>query len=263
MPKELSKIVNQINSLIEIGDGTWRKIAELLTEVRDGKLYVQGGYKTFSKFVDSEWGKTRNWAYNLIKSHAVVKRLTSKDAHNCVHPKVTEGTARALSTVPEELRVEVVEHINSARKPINSTTVNQAARVIKKTPPVDNDGHEIPKHAESYWNRRQEVQDVLTTLSRLRTDLEERMKAGDKMWLMDSVSQRMQSELKALYTTVKNFMPYAVCLKCQGHVASGSCDSCHDTGLISEAYFNNTADKRAIAIRHHANQAKAISARRV
>jgi hypothetical protein len=144
----------------------------------------------------------------------------------------------------------------------SAPTQNQSATQLRgnTTPPENNtnlsngvvedaNGCQIPAHALQYWKEKQDVQDMLTAISEVRSHIRKKVEAGDKLWIDKSATQRLQVDLDSVYTIIKNFMPYAVCTVCQGHVANGSCDSCHGTGLVSEFHYKHFSDKRSIAIR--------------
>jgi hypothetical protein len=241
--------LKELETIVDDGEQTFIKVGQALNEINERRLYRM--YKdNFEDYVRSKWFRGSAWAFRMIKAAVVVKSLPTK-----LSPMVNnERTARALACVPEESRQAVVKHINDSNKKVNSSTIKEAAMEVVAKPvstAIDEDanGCPIPAHALQYWKEKQDVQDMLTAISEVRSHIRKRVEAGDKLWIDKSATQRLQVDLDSVYTIIKNFMPYAVCTVCQGHVANGSCDSCHGTGLVSEFHYKHFSDKRSIAIR--------------
>jgi hypothetical protein len=166
----------------------------------------------------------------------------------------TETNAKVTNVLPSRTDRAGNDSKESNKSDSSTPTVKSviaAARAITSGPAkqLDQEGNIIPEHALKFWNRKQEVQDVLTAISRIRSDLKKKIEARDTMWCKQGTDQRLYAELSSVYTTVQNFLPYAVCVVCQGHVANKSCESFHVTGLVSESHYKNFSDKRAIEIR--------------
>lgn len=59
-----------------------QEVAALLAEVRDGKLYREGGYATFAQYVDRRWGRSDTWARGVLKLVGDAPRLDGKTAES-------------------------------------------------------------------------------------------------------------------------------------------------------------------------------------
>lgn len=129
----------------------------------------------------------------------------------------------------------------------------EGAKVVEL--PVDNTGVRITVEALPYWQRKQEVQDFLTAISRLRSLLKEREEDGDR--LFEFVAPHVREGLASAYTSMTNAMPHAVCLECEGHPSLNKCAFCHGTGLISKYAYEvqSNQDKRRIREKAHARRA--------
>lgn len=101
---------------------------------------------------------------------------------------------------------------------------------------VDKAGRPIPPYAAQYWKRSTEVQHVLSALSDLRSSIRKSNESGDRLWCAFDTQDLLLS-FDALYTSVSNFMPYAVCKKCNGVEVKSLCSMCHGTGLINKTTY--------------------------
>lgn len=122
-------------------------------------------------------------------------------------------------------------------------------------PVFDDIGTRIPFHAIPYWKRRQEIQDMLTTLSRIKSTVERAKKEGDCMF--GKVSNCAIDNLSQSYTHLLEAKPYAVCTACEGHfeVQPKGCSFCGNKGLISKWQWDVQAPKELKDLRLKANQA--------
>jgi hypothetical protein len=215
------------------------EMAKALTEIRDKKLYRQN-YKNYDDYCQKRWGRSSRWAEQLINSASVVQQLPSK-----YEPMVrNERTARELGCVPEELRVGVLEHINNSHKPVNSSTVKAAAIVLspprtvpKEEVECDELGWPIPPDAMPVWRRRQEVQDMLTQLSRIKGILEKAKGENDALYMSELHWDTAWGAVNALYSQLSHAKPYAVCLWCSGRVNTIKCVECDGRGMLSEKFW--------------------------
>src|SRR5881394_1980927 len=113
---------------------------------------------------------------------------------------------------------------------------------------VDALGVPIPPHALPFWHRKGEVEAVMQVIENLRKSFRERVRENDPLWT-GLPAQQVEITLHNAFYAVKNFLPYAVCTSCQGHVANGSCDSCHGTGMVSQYHFEKFSDRLSKQIR--------------
>jgi hypothetical protein len=103
---------------------------------------------------------------------------------------------------------------------------------VKK--PVDKLGRNIPDVCMGIWDRRGEIQEYLTMLSKIRSRVNKAF--DDRDVLFGNVNdQTLKASLDRAYGSMKTAMPYAVCPMCQGH---GSCRVCKDKGMVSQFMWN-------------------------
>jgi hypothetical protein len=187
-------------------------------------------------------------AYKLLASPPTTSKPenASKPEQKKKNPQSAETntTNHANSKLsPEE---QAQRDIEEASKP----ETNGNAEIV----PTDAHGVPITEDALPYWNRKQEIQDLLTTFSRLKSQFKKYDEDGDR--LFSCVRQSMVNHLQSAYTTLTNAMPYAICLECEGRPELNKCRSCHGTGLISKyAYemypFHEKKEFRLKLYAHH------------
>lgn len=104
--------------------------------------------------------------------------------------------------------------------------------------PVDCRGKHIPEDLLPIWNRRQEIQDLATAISRARTELRKAQEGEDPLWGEINFSSVLAS-LDRAYTEVSSAQPWCVCPMCQGI----GCRACKERGVLSEFRFNAVVPK--------------------
>jgi len=103
---------------------------------------------------------------------------------------------------------------------------------------VDGVGRLIPEHLVELWDRGQEVQEMLTALSRTRVAIRKAQDAKDPLFSSVPCSAIL-AHLDQAYGCVQMAKPYAVCGFCQGQ----GCRACRQTGLLSKFYWETTVPK--------------------
>ena len=104
--------------------------------------------------------------------------------------------------------------------------------------PVDDLGRRIPDHLLELWGRRQEVQDLLTGISRARVAIEAAQKSKDPLFSEVPYSSAL-AHLDQAYNAVQVAKPYAVCAFCQGH----GCKACGQRGLLGKFRWDTAVPK--------------------
>jgi hypothetical protein len=132
--------------------------------------------------------------------------------------------------------------LNAAGQKIKHKRIPKSEQAV-----VDKKGLEIPTEVIPLWNRSQEVQDVLTMISRAKCVLEKAKQDGDMLFRGLSW-QRGKESLDAAYEAVSQFLPYVVCVSCNGRI-SIQCTMCQGRGLISEDVWKSKLAQEIAAIR--------------
>lgn len=233
------------------------EVAALLMEIRDEKLY-RDEFKTFSEFCESEFKIGKSRAYQLIAAARVKSEMSTivdkpGDSNIDNEALTNEAQVRVVAKIPPEKRSEVLSKARAAG-PLTSASIAKAAEEVcgpepavtaKQAPPkpvieLDCTGFAIPAKCLPLWQRRPEVQKVLTALSNVRTALRAAQEAQDVLWQpVTNKGETWTMLLKSLdqaYATTGVAMPYAVCPTCQGQLAD-MCIECKGRGMVSEFYY--------------------------
>jgi len=103
---------------------------------------------------------------------------------------------------------------------------------------VDGVGRRIPEHLVELWGRGQEVQDMLTALSRVRVAIRKAQDTEDPLFTAVPYSAAL-AHLDQAYDCVQVAKPYAVCAFCQGQ----GCKACGQRGLLGKFRWDTTVPR--------------------
>ena len=248
----------ELEKLIAKGQKTFVEVGLALAEIRDLRLYKRE-YSSFEEYCRKKWGWTRQHAYRLIEAAPVAK---------CHQLVTNESVARELARVEPTRRAGVVQAIVAEGQPVTAEAIRRhlppppmvrpasgssseehrtgksgepADKNVCATPPppsqmLDATGWPIPTQLIPLWQRSGEVQEMLTTLSRVKGALRTAQETKDKLFSEVLFSSAL-SQLDQAWTDIKTAKPFAVCPTCQGQLPD-QCRLCHGRGLISEHRWN-------------------------
>ena len=117
---------------------------------------------------------------------------------------------------------------------------------------LDGTGWPIPTQLIPLWQRTDEVQEMLTTLSRVKGALRTAQENKDKLFAEVNYSSAL-SQLDQAWTDIKTAKPFAVCPTCQGQLPD-KCTLCRGRGLISEHRWNTCVTREDKEFRFKARQ---------
>jgi hypothetical protein len=242
-----SKRLEELEKVIARGKQTFVEVGLALAEIRDLRLYKRE-YGSFREYCQKKWGWERTYAHYIIEGAAVMKALPPK-VFTIVN---TEASARELGKAPAEERVGIVEAIVAEGKAVTAAEIKRrlppppmqrrGANGSGKTAPpppsqvLDATGWPIPTQLIPLWQRAGEVQEWLTTLSRLKGVLRSAQENRDMLYAEMHFSSAL-AQAEQLWTDMKTARPFAVCPTCQGQVPD-KCTLCRGRGLISEFRWN-------------------------
>lgn len=184
---------------------------------------------------------------NVDKNHAV--RMALK-----IHPEQSDRAIAVHVGVSNTM-------VSSARKHVSTvdTSTPPAPRIGrdgKKYPPPpppttpkppapkskdvskDYEGHVIPDHLVSVFERELEINALLSTLSGVTATLNKAQVSGDVLF-GDVNFQQALAALKTAYDTVKATAPYSVCPWCHG-LTMDTCKGCGKRGFVGKYRWDNT-----------------------
>jgi hypothetical protein len=104
--------------------------------------------------------------------------------------------------------------------------------------PCDDIGREIPEQLLPLWERANEVNSMLTAISRVRVALKEAQQISDMLFSEVSYSSVI-AHLDQAYAGIQVAKPYAVCPFCQGR----GCRACCKRGLLSKFRWDKTVPR--------------------
>lgn len=264
-----SRRLAELEKLIARGKQTFVEVGLALAEIRDLRLYKRE-YGSFSEYCQAKWGWTKQHAYRLIEAAPVAKGNLQVTSLN---------QARELAKVPAEQRAGVVKAVVDSGKPVtaaaikrhlppppmqrhgangtNATNGTAATRASQPPPPppsqiLDGTGWPIPTQLIPLWQRAGEVQEMLTTLSRVKGALRAAQENKDKLFAEVNYSSAL-SQLDQAWTDIKTAKPFAVCPTCQGQIPD-KCTLCKGRGLISEYLWNTCVTREDKEFRFRAKQ---------
>ena len=157
------------------------------------------------------------------------KPLAEQSLHQSEH-----GAGKALGPPP---RPEEKSHAGTGAATGGGEAGDGGAR-RKCRGICDDMGRRIPEERVALWNRRQEVQDMLTALSRVRVGLRQAQDGRDLLFSDVPYSSAL-AHLDQAYDAVQVAKPYAVCAFCQGH----GCRVCGERGLLSKFRWDTAVPK--------------------
>jgi hypothetical protein len=121
---------------------------------------------------------------------------------------------------------------------------------LKKTKVQDDMGTTIPEGVLEIWNRRHELQELMTAVSRVKCTIEEMRKREDPLFM--KVSQHAIGVATTLYDYIERATPYCVCGECEGHPElklEKVCGACHSTGFMSKEDYRQLIPEEKQTIR--------------
>lgn len=220
----------ELEKLIAKGQKTFVEVGLALAEIRDLRLYKRE-YGSFSEYCQVKWGWEKRYTQYVIAGAEAVKSLP-EGTRTLVHH---ETAARELAKAAPEQRAGVVQAIVDQGKPV---TAKEIKRHLPPPPSqvVDGTGWPIPTQLIPLWQRANEVQEMLTTLSRVKGALRAAQESRDVLFSEVNFSSAL-SQLDQAWTDIKTAKPFAVCPTCQGQLPE-KCTLCKGRGLISEHRWN-------------------------
>jgi len=252
--------LSELEKVIAKGKKTFVEVGLALAEIRDLRLYKRE-YSSFSEYCREKWGWNKSYAYDIIQSAEVAKRLPEKVSAIAD----TESKVRELRKAPVEERAAILEAVAAEGKTVTAAAIKRhlppppvraadgTPAVASPPPPpppskmVDGTGWPIPTQLIPLWHRSPEVQELLTALSRVKGALRAAQESKDKLFAEVNFSSAL-SQLDQAWTDIKTAKPFAVCPTCQGQLPD-QCTLCRGRGLISEHRWNTCVTSEDKAFR--------------
>lgn len=275
--KEQLSIRDECINIVKGGLQTFLSVASAILQLKTDKLFL-ATHESFKDFCREVLGIEESHAYRLIDAAEVKESLPKRMADKITN----ERQARALVPVPEDRRVEVIKKA-AEQGPLTEKSIRAAAEIIlepqnsptgepkriekmgksenelaknghvKPVKELDDLGTIIPDDALPFWNRRPEVQELLTQITKIKSALNRAHEKEDPMYA--NVSNTIIADLTQAYTHLLEAKPYAVCTTCQGTPSfqPRGCSFCRNTGLISKWKWDTQSRKEVKEMRLKSN----------
>lgn len=172
-----------------------------------------------------------------------------KESANLQTPPTIAEAAKAVSVSPRlvhEAKTVLASKRQTAAVVSGEKSVHRAAAEIKakkaeKEVRRDSTGYAIPEELWPLWDRRDEVQTILTAIGKARGALRavmDSMNEGDDPLFAHSNVSGAYGRLNDAWTTVSMALPHAVCPACQGR-APDTCKLCKASGFIPKHTYDH------------------------
>jgi hypothetical protein len=155
---------------------------------------------------------------------------------------VTDKTVAAVRH-PERKKKKPVG-ISDQTTEVPSNNGDAEAQAVR--PVTDDMGLPVPTPALAVWRRRQEAQDLLSTISHIKTTLAKALREHDPLYA--EVTNTIISDIERVYGSLSVAKPYTICPRCQGNLPD-NCTTCSRRGVISKFYWDVKIDAETKKLR--------------
>lgn len=234
---------------IEKGMATFVEVGLSLLEIQRDKLYP---HATFEAYCQERWGWSASRGRQMMEAAIAVQGLPD----GVTVP--TEGAARELVKVPPPRRAAVV--VAAIRQAAGGVPTAKGIAVAAKADAevdrtvYDKTGFPVPESLLDTFRRMEEIQGLLSAISRVRGALRSAQETEDKLFSEVNFSSAL-ADLANAYAQIRLALPHAVCPTCQGRRPS-TCAVCGKDGFVSEFFYTSCIDAAVREIREKSAQAR-------
>jgi len=218
--------LSKLKKVVTENEKAFVSAGNALAEIQERKLYREESL-TFELFCLKNWNWKKTHVYRMIQAASVVK--TSPIGGQIPNERI----ARVLAKVPPEQHKAVMKAA-AAEGPATAKSVEKAA-TPKPDIILDRLGIPVPAKATPFWNRREEVQAILTKVSAIKASLKHAQDTKDLLFTEVNFSSVL-AYLDNMFGGIKRAMPHTVCPTCNGKLVE-SCTLCAGRGVISEILY--------------------------
>lgn len=158
-----------------------------------------------------------------------------------------EHAARTILKLPVDKREAVIVEASKNGAPLSAPSVRKAEKIVHADPPskpsvpCDEMGFPLPAVSIPFWNRRDEIQALMTHVSAVRGALKHYQ--DDKDDMLSDLHNALSQDLSRVFVSLADRKPWAVCPYCNGtfqyedEYGKHECKACHDTGLMAKSLY--------------------------
>ncbi len=149
-----------------------------------------------------------------------------------VSPRSVASAKKVSAKSPEKFQ-EVINGKKTVGKALKEIEEEEKPKV--KSAAVDDLGSVIPSDCLANWERKGEVEAVLSTIRSLKLKVTSLENSTDPLWSRVSW-QEIQMQLKRVAYEIAVALPHAVCPYCQGR-RQIKCEACKGFGILSKFHY--------------------------
>ena len=212
----------------------WVDMANTLIQVRDDKLWEEGGYTGFEQYVNEELGYGKQWVYKLMKTPEVAEII----------PVTNPTVAAELVALPEERWEEAwdnAKQIAATNEP-SGRHVRRAVKAIKDGRSVEEEIERVSllKHPEmevvtpiiiNLEVAQSKFEAILDSMREIYHEINALAQEKDGVWIDMSF---IKTDFKNIGNALRFAKPHADCIFCAGD----GCEKCLDSGMLNKERFD-------------------------
>lgn len=213
------KKLGQKTIIADVRKGTYENALAhaLLANERHGLRRSQADKRICIQQAVKMWPKFSN---NMIAQHCAVDNHTVKDVRDDME-EAGSVKSEPVRDTSDGRKTKATRTEPAEKKPSGPVKLTEA----------DNVGRVLTAHALPFWNRTDEVKQLLSSLSDVSRMLRAAQRDEDLMYGEVNFSAAL-GDLDKVMSNLSTAVPYAICTQCQGQPKD--CRLCKGKGLISK-----------------------------
>lgn len=169
-------------------------------------------------------------------SDMLVAELKKELINANIIPKSDKVTGKDGVERPANLKNRRLDAQKPSKSEDSGEVDDEPTRVVAgKMPVKDAVGITVPDKALVYWERRNQVEEMMNTLSVIKCTIDKAQKAGDRMFV--EISNSTLASLMMCRQEVSMALPYTVCPTCNGQLVE-KCGLCRGRGVVSKELYS-------------------------
>lgn len=234
------KEYEKLKFIVHMHNDSAAKWAATLLEIKTKEYYLIDS-PSWDKWIE----KHCPWSKNTVRL-----ALKEEESKQLVASTTGERFIRTRNTPHQTIRREESSPL------ITQPQQNKALDVVSKVT-TDFTDYPIPEPLVALWERKQEIQDLMTGISRIKCLIEKGRNEEDK--LFSKIDQSAIDKLESVHHLLLQAMPVHVCGICQGRLEvrkDGFCKACGSTGFMSKYEYETFVPEELRKVRQRALEKK-------
>ena len=206
---EVTEDFERLHNVVREGLNTYKRVGYALLEINERQLYKLKGYSDFQTYAKEEFDFGKAHTYRLIEA---AKIGTEFDLPN-------ERVARAVKSVPEEIRQEVVDRAKERQEDLTHSVIEDMHEEVVRRSQPETEVLDTPPGAAEFEELQQLIKEVGQKMNALAAT-----PAGSFMGMT-----HLTADLKQVWNGIKLSVPTHKCYLCGGE----GCDVCNGLGWVT------------------------------